>query len=51
MRFFKLIAVALLVGLAPAGLAVADMEGDVISLIDKAIAMVQGQEGMQNYSI
>jgi len=43
MRVFKLIAVALLVVLTPAGLAMADMEGDAVSLVDKAVAMFQDQ--------
>lgn len=43
MRMFKLIAVALLVVLTPAGLAMADMAGDAVSLAEKAAAMFQDQ--------
>jgi cytochrome c len=43
MRTFNLIAVALLVVVAPAGLAMADMAGDAVSLVDKAVAMFQEQ--------
>jgi signal transduction histidine kinase len=43
MRVFKLIAVALLVVVAPAGLAMADMSGDAVILVEKAAAMFQDQ--------
>jgi cytochrome c len=43
MRIFKLIAIALLMLLTPAGLAMADMAGDAVSLVENASAMFQGQ--------
>jgi cytochrome c len=43
MRVLKLIAVALLVAVAPVGLVMADMSGDAVNLVEKAAAMFQEQ--------